>query len=130
MDGLRRTNADALTADAALVEVNVRNVALNGDGTEVTLLLTLATTDTSGLTSLHSYRTLVLVDTRDEHSPTLRTLLAKLDDVARTSLDTGTTRGTLLFIDLGQTGLRIADHYTLQSSDARHRFRYNVLRLP
>ena len=32
--------------------------------------------------------------------PTLRTLLAQLDDVARTSLHTGATRGTLFLVDL------------------------------
>jgi hypothetical protein len=107
VDSLSRTNGYALTAETALVEVDVRNIVLNGDGTERTLLLALATTNTSSLTSLHGYGTLVLVDAGYIHLATLRALLTKLDDVTRTSLHTGTARRTLLLIDLGQTGLRI-----------------------
>ena len=102
-----RTNRHALTAETALLVVDVGKIAFDGDGTEVTLLLTLATADTTDGTSLHRHRALVLVDARDEHSPTLRPLLTQFDDVARTSLHTGTTGHALLFIDLGNTGLRI-----------------------
>ena len=102
-----RTYGDALTTQTALLEVDIGEIVLNGDGTEVTLLLTLATSDTANLTSLHGYRTLVLVDARDKDSPTLRTLLTKLDDATRTSLHTGTTRGTLVFVYLRNTCLRI-----------------------
>ena len=76
MDGLGRTYGNTLTAQTALVEVNVGHIVLDGDGSEGTLLLTLATTDTSGLAGLHSHRTLVLVDTRHEDLTALRTFLA------------------------------------------------------
>ena len=102
-----RTYRYTLTTQTALLEVDVSEVVLNGYSTEVTLLLTLSTSDTAYLTGLHGYRTLVLVDTRHKDSPTLRTLLTELDDVTRTSLDTSAARGTLLFIDLRDTCLRI-----------------------
>ena len=118
MDSASRTYSYALATDTTLVEVDVANVVFNLDGLKLTLLLTLATADTSSLTRLHGYGTLVLVDTRDEDSPTLRTLLAQFDDVTRTSLHTSTTSHTLLFVHLGQTGLRIhVDSVKLASSD-------------
>jgi hypothetical protein len=102
-----RTYCDALTTQTTLLEVDISEVVLYGDGTKVTLLLTFSTSDTAYLTGLHGYRALILVDTRDEDSPTLRTFLTELDDVTRTSLDTRTARGTLLFVDLRDTCLRI-----------------------
>ena len=57
-----RTYSDALTTQTALLEVDVSKIVLNGDGTEVTLLLTFSTSNTTNLTSLHGYRPLVLVD--------------------------------------------------------------------
>ena len=102
-----RTYCDAFTTQTTLLEIDVSEVVLNGDSTEVTLLLTFSTSDTAYLTGLHGYRTLVLVDARHEDSSTLRTLLTELDDVTRTSLDTRTTRGTLLFVYLWDTCLRI-----------------------
>ena len=76
MNSLSRTYGYALTTDTALVEVDVRNIAFDSDGLELTLLSTLATSDTCSLTSLHGYGTLVLIDARHKDSPTLRTLLA------------------------------------------------------
>ena len=87
--------------------VDVGQIVLNGDGTKGTLLLALATTDTTDSTCLHRHRPLVLIDAGDIHSPTLRTLLAKFDDVARTGLHTGTTGHTLLLVDLCYASLRI-----------------------
>jgi hypothetical protein len=107
VDRTCRTYGHTLAAQTALRVVNVRDVVLNGNGTKRTLLLTLATTDAGCLTSLHGHRTLVLVDARDEHSPTLRALLAELDNVARTSLDAGATSHTLLFVNLGETCFRV-----------------------
>jgi hypothetical protein len=119
VDSLSRTNGYALTAETALVEVDVRNIVLNGDSTKLTLLLALATADTSSLTSLHGYRTLVLVDTRNKHLAALRSLLAKLDDVTRTCLYAGTARCALLFVNLRQTCFGIhVDGIKLTSSHA------------
>ena len=114
-----RTNGNALTAETALRVVNVGQVVLNGDRTEVTLLLTLTATDTTDGTSLHRHRALVLIDARDKHSPTLRALLAQFDDATRTSLDATAARRTLLLIDLGDTSLGIdMDGVELTSLDA------------
>ena len=88
VDGLRRTNGHTLTAQAALVKVDVRNVVLDGNGTKRALLLALATTDAGSLARLHGSRSLVLVDTTDEDTTILRSLLAQFNDVTRTSLDT------------------------------------------
>ena len=118
MDGSSRTSNHTLATDAALVVINVADIVLNGDSLELTFFLALTTTDTSSLTSLHGHRTLVLVDTRDEHSPTLRTLLAEFDDVARTSLDTSSASHTLLLVNLGKSGLGIhVDSIELTSSN-------------
>ena len=118
MDGLGRTYGNTLAADAALVEVDVRHVVLNGDGTKRTLLLTLAATNTCSLAGLHGSRTLVLVDAADIDTTVLWSFLTQLDDVTRTSLDTSATRGTLLFIDLGETSLGIhVDSVELAGSD-------------
>ena len=76
MDGIGGTGSHTLATETALGVVDVRHVALDGDGSELALLLTLAATDTGSLTSLHGHRTLVLVDTGDEDSPSLRSLLA------------------------------------------------------
>ena len=90
MDGACRTYGNTLAADAALLVVDIADVVLNLDSLELTLLLALATTDTSGLTSLHGHWAFVLVDTRHVHATTLWTLFAQLDDVAWASLHTGT----------------------------------------
>ena len=91
MDRASRTHANTLTTKATSGVVDVRNIILYRNGSKRTLLLTLATTDTSSLTSLHGNRSLILVDTRDKDSPTLWSLLAKLNDVAWTCLSTSTT---------------------------------------
>ena len=118
VDSLLGTNGNALPAKAAFAEVDIGQVVGHGDSAKRTLLLTLAATDTSGLTSLHGHGTLVLVDTRHEHATALDALLAELDDAARTSLRTGTAGGTLILVNLGQTRLGIqVNGVKLTSSD-------------
>ena len=102
-----RTNADALTTQAALLVVDVSQIVLDGDGTEVTLLLALAATDTTNCTGLHGCRPLVLVYTTYEYSTVLRTLLTEFDDVTWTCLYAGTTRSTLVVVNLGDSCFRI-----------------------
>ena len=104
---MSRTYGNAFTAQAALLIINICHIVLHGNCPKVTLFLTLATADTTDGTDLHRHGTFILVDTGDEHSPTLRTFLAQFDDVTRTSLDTCTTRGTLLVINLGDARLGI-----------------------
>ena len=102
-----RTNGHTLTAQAALVRVDIRTVVADGNSTERALLLALATTNAADLAGLHGNGAFVLADAGDVHSPTLRPLLAQLDDATRTSLHTGTAGHTPLFVDFGNARLRI-----------------------
>ena len=56
------TYGDALTAQTTFVEVDICHIVFNSDGTEGALLLTLPASDTTHATSLHGYRTFVLVN--------------------------------------------------------------------
>ena len=76
MDGVGRTDGDALTAEATLGVIDVGEVVGDGDGIELTLLEAEGATDTRIATSLLSDTTLILVDTADEDTPALRPLLA------------------------------------------------------
>ena len=96
-----------LGTHATLVEVDISHIVLNGDGIKLADFLALTASDTSNATSLLGYCALVVIDTLNIHTTTLRTLLAKLNDVAWTSLGTGTTASTLLLIHLGKTCLGI-----------------------
>ena len=76
MDGVGRTDGDALTAEATLGVIDVGEVVGDGDGIELTLLEAEGATDTRIATSLLSDATLILIDTADEDTPALRPLLA------------------------------------------------------
>ena len=75
MDGVGRTDGDALTAEATLGVVDVGEVVGDGDGIELTLLEAEGATDTRIATSLLSDTALILVDTADEDTPALRPFL-------------------------------------------------------
>ena len=75
MDGVGRTDGDALTAEATLGVIDVGEVVGDGDGIELTLLEAEGATDTRIATSLLSDAALVLIDTADEDTPALRPLL-------------------------------------------------------
>jgi hypothetical protein len=62
MDSFRRTSVNALTAQTALVEIDVSHVVANGDSTKRTGLLALATSYAGSLTSFHGNSTFVFVD--------------------------------------------------------------------
>ena len=91
MDSSSRASLHALPAESALIEVNICHVVLYRDSLELTFLLALAATNAGCLTSFHGYGTFVLIHTADEDAAALRTLLAQFYDMARTSLDAGTT---------------------------------------
>lgn len=110
MDGVRRADGDALTAEAALGVVDVGEVVGYGDGLELTLLEAERAADTGIATGLLSYPTLVLVDAADEDATALGTLLTQLDDVLRTSLDAGAARYTLVLEDDRQARLGVHVH--------------------
>ena len=98
-----RTFVFALTAELALLIVDVSQVVGDGDSIERTYLLALATTDTTYLTSLASDGALVLVYTKHYHAAAILALVAQLDDHARTSLHTSATSCTLLGVNLRKT---------------------------
>ena len=98
-----RTFIFTLTAELALLIVDVSQVVGDGDSIERTYLLALATTDTTYLTSLASDGALILVYTKHYHAAAILALVAQLDDHARTSLHTCATSRTLLGINLGKT---------------------------
>lgn len=75
MDGVGRTDGDALTAEATLGVIDVGEVVSDGDGIELTLLEAEGATDTRIATSLLSDTALILVDTADEDTPALRPFL-------------------------------------------------------
>lgn len=87
--------------------VYVSEIVLYRDCLKLAYLKALATSDTSVGASLTCHASLVLIDTADVETASLGTLLAELDDHLRTSLDTRSTGGTLIFVHLGKACLRI-----------------------
>ena len=99
--------------------VYVSEIVIYRDCLKLAYLKALATSDTSVGASLTSHAALVLVDTADVEAATLGPLLAKLDDHLRTSLDTSSTGGTLIFVYLGKARLGIhMDGIEVADSDA------------
>ena len=97
----------ALTAQTALVVVDVCQVVLDDDGIKLAYFLALATTDTSVGTCLACHSTLVFVDAHHYHATALRTFLAQLNDVAWTCANALAAAGTFLVIHLWQTCHRV-----------------------
>ena len=99
--------------------VYVSEIVLYRDCLKLAYLKALATSDTRVGASLASHASLVLIDTADVDTASLGSLLAKLDDHLRTSLDTRSTGGTLIFVHLGETRLGIhVDRIKVAHSDA------------
>ena len=107
MDDMGGTGFYTLLAQTALLEVDIREIVLYSYRLELALLLALAATDTCCLAGLHCHRSLVLVHAAHIDAATLRTFLAKLDDVTWTCLDAGSTGNALLLINLGDARLGI-----------------------
>ena len=100
MDSTRRTLILALTAEAALVVVDICQVVLNCNRVKLAHFLALAATDTCVGASFACYSTLVLVHAHHYDAAALRAFLTELDDVAWASLHTLTAAGTLLIVHL------------------------------
>ena len=99
--------------------VYVSEIVLYRDCLKLAYLKALATSDTSVGASLTCHAALVLVDTADVETASLGTFLAELDDHLRTSLDTRSTGGTLIFVHLGKARLGIhMDRIKVAHSDA------------
>jgi len=107
MYSLCGTDLYAFATQTAFLRVYIRQVVLNCYGLKLALFNAFATTDAGSLAGFHRYGTLVLVHATDKHTATLWTFLAEFDDMARTSLHTGTARGTFILIYLGQSCFRI-----------------------
>ena len=107
MDGSGRAFSNALLAELALSVVDVGNVVLNSDSLERTNLSTLAATDAGSLASLTCHSTLILVHARNINSHISATLVAKLDDRLRTSLDASAAGSTLILVHNRKTCSRV-----------------------
>ena len=107
MDGTCWARIFALTAQTALVVVDVCQVVLDGDCIKLAHFLAFAATDTSVGTCLAGYSAFVFVYAHHYHATALRTFLAQLDDVAWTCANALAAAGTLLVIHLWQTCRRI-----------------------
>ena len=105
MDGTCWACIFALTAQTALVVVDVCQVIFDGDCIKLADFLALAATDTSIGTCLACYCTFVFVHAHHYHTTALRTFLAELDDVAWTCANALAAAGTFLVIHLWQTSL-------------------------
>ena len=103
VDGMSGTYGSTLAAEAALGEVDVGHIVLNGNGIELALLGTLATTYAGVLTGLHCHSTLVLIDTRHKELTTLGTLVADLYDALGARASAAATATANILIDLGKT---------------------------
>ena len=98
--------------------VYVSEIVLYRDCLKLAYLKALATSDTRVGASLASHASLVLIDTADVDTASLGTFLAELDDHLRTSLDTRSTGGTLIFVHLGEARLGIhVDRIKVAHSD-------------
>jgi len=88
------------SATNALVVINTRNKVLDLDGSLLTALLTDLTSDTAYVAVISGYFTVV---NRHTAYPISTVIGYKLDDILRTSGDTGTASGTFIIIDVRYT---------------------------
>ena len=124
-DGVLGTFVFALATQLTLLIVDVGKVVGDGDSLERTYLLALATTDATYLAGLACHGTLVLVYAEHHHATTIASLVAELDDHARTCLHTSTTSGTFVGIYLGEAclgvhvdGVKLARLHAIATTEA------------
>ena len=99
--------------------VYVSEIVLYRDCLKLAYLKALTTSDTRVGASLTCHATLVLINAADVETASLGTLLAELDDHLRTSFDTRSTGGTLIFVYLGEPRLGVhVDRVKVAHSDA------------
>ena len=110
MDGMCRTDRDALTTQTALRMVDVREVVCDGDGFKLTLFKAERATYAGITTCLFRYPSFILIATADEDASTLRSFLAELDERLGAGLNASATSDTFVFEDERKTGLRIHRH--------------------
>ena len=103
MDGVLRTFVLALTAEFALLGIDVSEVSVNGDSLELADLHTLLAGDATYAAGLAGLGAFVFVVAEHHDATVLQALQTNLDDASRTSLGASTAGGTLHFIDFGQT---------------------------
>ena len=110
MDGMCRTDRDALTTQTALRMVDVREVVCDGDGFKLTLFKAERATYAGITTCLFRGPAFILIATADEDTSTLRSFLAELDERLGAGLDTGSTSDAFVFEDQRKASLRIHRH--------------------
>lgn len=99
--------------------VYVSEIVLYRDCLKLAYLKALTTSDTSVGAGFTCHATLVLINAANVETASLGTLLAELDDHLRTSFDTRSTGGTLIFVHLGEPRLGVhVDRVKVAHSDA------------
>lgn len=110
MDGMCRTDRDALTTQTALRMVDVGEVVCDGDGFKLTLFKAERATYASITTCLFRSPTFILIATTNEDTSTLRSFLAELDERLGAGLNASATSDTFVFEDERKASLRIHRH--------------------
>ena len=105
MDSTRRALVDTLTTQLTLLRIDIGKVVGDGDSSKGAHLFALATADTASLARLHNHSTAILRAASHIYSTVLRPLLTQLKESLRAGLDAGTTRCTLVGIDLHEACL-------------------------
>ena len=110
MDGMCRTDRDALTTQTALRMVDVGEVIRDGDGFKLTLFKAERATYAGITTCLFRNPTFILIATANEDTSTLRSFLAELDERLRAGLNASATSDAFVFEDERKASLRIHRH--------------------
>ena len=110
MDGMCRTDRDALTTQTALRMVDVGEVVCDGDGFKLTFFKAERATYASITTCLFRGPTFILIATADEDTSTLWSFLAKFDERLGAGLNASATSDAFVFEDERETSLRIHRH--------------------
>lgn len=107
MNGSGRTLGHTFLAELALREINISYIVLDGYGFVGTNLGTFAATNAGCTAGLACDSSLVLIDAGDKDTHIARSLVAYFNYMLRASLDTGSTSGTFVLVNLRQSGLGI-----------------------
>ena len=110
MDGMCRTDRDALTTQTALRMVDVGEVVCDGDSFKLTLFKAERATYAGITTCLFRCPTFILIATANEDTSTLRSFFAELDERLGAGLNASATSDAFVFEDERKASLRIHCH--------------------
>lgn len=110
MDGIGGAYRNALSAQGALVEIDVSQIVDHCNSLKLTLLHALAAADTGHFTVFTCNPALFLVDTGYKNPAVFLPFLAHLDDVSRAGLHTSPAGHALIVKDHWQAGHRVHIH--------------------